>query len=162
MTTQPLAHHFQRYLDDQKLTAATRKNYVSDVQLFLNWLSGQIQENTIQPVHLTATVFQNYCRELNNPANSRRPATGRRHLSSLKRFGQWLKSSGRCESNPAAALPAEAINPTIEQWLNDFRHELKRQKLADSTIKNYLSDVNNYLLWAVKNIKLTDNKSIIL
>ena len=64
------------------------------------------------------------------------------------------------DTNPTSALNPVQIDSTVSQLLNNFKHELVRQKLSASTIKNYLSDVHNYLLWATKQVKITDNNSI--
>lgn len=168
---QPLAVQFQRYLAKQNLSAATRKNYVSDVGLFLAVLSRELQEDTIQPAHLNQRVFADYGRSLvGSPDGGQvqspdgtaavNPATAQRHLASLKRFGKWLAQSGRNDADPAAVLNSLRIDPTVERLVRDFKNELVRQKLSTSTVKNYVSDVNNYLLWAVQHVKLTDNNSI--
>lgn len=157
---QPLTAQFKTYLTTQKLSPATLANYVSDVAVFLDWLKQQLQEDVIAPVHLNAAVFGNYSRWLNDPANRVHPATAQRYLSSLKRFGAWLETARLADSNPAADISADRIDPTIDQLVNEFKHELFRQKLSASTIKNYVSDVNNYLLWAVNSIKITDSNSI--
>ena len=155
-----LTAQFKTYLITQKLSPATLANYVSDTAIFLDWLKQQLQEEVIAPINLTAAVFGNYGRWLNDPANRIHPATAQRYFSSLKRFGGWLETARLADSNPAAALTANRIDPTINQLISDFKHELIQQKLARSTVKNYVSDVNNYLLWAVNSIKITDSNSI--
>lgn len=157
---QPLTAQFKTYLTTQKLSPATLANYVSDTAIFLDWLKQQLQEDVLNPIHLSAAAFSNYSRRLNDPANRVHPATASRYLSSLKRFGAWLETARLTDSNPAAGLTADRIDPTINQLVNEFKHELFRQKLSASTIKNYVSDVNNYLLWAVNYIKTTDSNSI--
>ena len=150
----------------QPLTAQF-KNYVSDVEIFLTWLAKDFQSakhlpattvQPIQPIQLTAAVFNNYAQWLTAAQNQIPPATAQRYLSSLRRFGEFLKATGATDSNPAAEIKLTITNPinlTIDQVLNDFRNELTRQKLSPSTIKNYLSDVNHYLLWAKEYIKTT-------
>lgn len=157
---QPLTAQFKTYLASQKLSPATLKNYVSDVAVFLDWLKQQLQEDVIAPVHLTTTVFGNYGRWLNDAANRIHPATAQRYLSSLKRFGSWLGNTQLTDTNPAADLTPNRIDPNIDQLLVNFKHELIRQNLSRSTIKNYVSDVHNYLLWAAKRITITDNNLI--
>lgn len=159
---QPLAAQFKTYLAKQRLARATLKNYVSDTDRFLDWLAGELQEVAIEPVQLTAAAFQNYLRWLNDPTNRIPPATARRYLSSLRRFGKWLAQSGLADADPAAALTAAVIDPTVEQLSRDFKNALTKQKLAPSTVKNYVSDVYNYLLWAKANIKITGSNSEIL
>lgn len=152
---QPLTAQFKHYLVSQKLSAATLKNYVSDIRQFLAWLAGELQETVIEPVHLTASVFQNYGRWLNDPANRIHPATAERYLSSLKRFGSFLENAKLTDANPAADLKPAAIDPTLDQVINEFKRELIHQKLSGSTVKNYVSDVHHYLLWANEHLKLT-------
>ena len=159
---QPLTAQFKDTLSRQKLAPATLKNYVSDVDRFLEWLAGELQETAIQPVQLTAEVFPNYLRWLNDSRNDINSATAERYLSSLRRFGNWLVQSGRCLNDPAAKLGGLKIDQTLEQTLAEFKNTLVQQKLSASTIKNYLSDVKNYLLWANKNIKITGSNSEIL
>lgn len=168
---QPLAAQFKLYLGKLPLSPATRKNYVSDVGLFLDRLARSLQEETIQPAHLTERVFGDYGRSLvGSPGGDQvqspdgtaavSPATAERHLASLKRFGKWLAESGQADADPTAILNSLRIDPTMDQLVRDFKNELVRQKLSTSTIKNYVSDVNNYLLWAVQHVKLTDNNLI--
>ncbi len=152
---QPLTAQFKNYLAKQKLSPATLKNYVSDVDQFLAWLAGELQEAAIEPVQLTASVFQNYGRWLNAAENHIHPATAERYLSGLRRFGEFLNAAKLTDANPAADLKPTAIDPTLDQVVNDFRNELVRQNLAPSTVKNYVSDVHQYLLWANERLKLT-------
>jgi site-specific recombinase XerD len=77
---------------------------------------------------------------------------------SLRALGEFLVNQNLAASNPAVRLSIQHIDPTIGQILNEFKNELRRQKLSPSTIKNYYSDVKQYLLWAKDNIKNTDNK----
>lgn len=161
---QPLTAQFKNYLAKQttpRLSPATLKNYVSDVEQFLAWLASQLQEDTIQPIQLTATVFQNYGHYLNAAQNRVCPATAERYLSSLKRFGKFLYNSKRTGSNPAENLAAGAIDPSLDQVLKEFKNELTRRNLSPSTIKNYVSDVNHYLLWAKEYIKITDSNLLV-
>ncbi len=126
----------------------------------MDWLKQQLQEDIIVPANLTAAIFGNYGRWLNDAANRINPATAQRYLSSLKRFGSWLENTQLADTNPAADLTPNRIDPTIGQLLVNFQRELARQKLSASTIKNYVSDVHNYLLWANKHIKITGNNLI--
>lgn len=159
---QPLSRRFRQFLvrsaaaGRTRLSAATVKNYVSDTDQFLRWLARRLQVETVQPIQLTGAVFADYLRRLNDPHQPIGPATAERRLSSLKRFGRFLHAAGMCDIDPAAGLAPAAIRPTIARLISGFKAELKRQKLSPSTIKNYVSDVYNYLLWANENIKITD------
>ncbi|MDZ4229413.1 MAG: phage integrase N-terminal SAM-like domain-containing protein, partial [Patescibacteria group bacterium] len=152
---------FKHYLTKQKLSPATLKNYVSDVDRFLSWLGRQLQETTIQPLQLTARGFDDYAAWLNDPVNRINPVSAQRYLASLKRFGSFLFSSKLNDINPAEALKPAKIDPTLDQVLAEFKHELGAQKLSPSTIKNYLSDIKTYLNWARKSIKITDSDPLL-
>lgn len=95
-------------------------------------------------------------------------ATANRRLSALRHFGAFLKQTNLLDTNPALALPnldalnlksqPAAITLTQRQILRHYSRFLKHEKLSSSTIKNYLSDLNQYLLWAQKTYKTTENK----
>jgi site-specific recombinase XerD len=155
---QPLTHKFRDYLRQRGLAAASIKNYVSDVDGFLEWLANNLQEDILEPRQLTQTAFDDYSRWLNAGQNHVHPATANRYLSSLRSFGEFLVNQNFTTTNPTVRLSNQHIDPTIDQVLNEFKNELARQKLSPSTIKNYYSDVKQYLLWAKDNIKITDNK----
>lgn len=90
-------------------------------------------------------------------------ATANRRLSALRHFGAFLKQTNLLDTNPALALPnldalnlksqPAAITLTQRQILRHYSRFLKHEKLSSSTIKNYLSDLNQYLLWAQKPTK---------
>ena len=155
---QPITFKFKTYLANQALSPATLKNYVSDVDQFLTWLAGNLQEEVLTPRQLTQTAFNDYGRFINSAANHIHPTTANRYLSRLRAFGEFLVKQNLATANPALELKNQIVTPTIDQVLNEFKNELKRQKLSDSTIKNYFSDVKNYLLWA-KARQLVDKKT---
>lgn len=159
---QPLAAKFKTYLVSQNRSAATIKNYVSDVDQFLGWLAHNLQEDILEARQLTQTAFGDYARFIADPANRIHPATANRYLSSLRAFGEFLVKHNLIAGNPALELKNQTVDPTIDQVVSEFRHELERQKLSASTIKNYVSDVKNYLIWASTNVKTTDSKSELL
>ena len=189
---QVLLNYFQKYLQtesaNKKIAAASIKNYVSDINLFLNWVSRTLQEDNVQPKHLTPaiiTAYQNYLTsprrgpERNLPTQSGRTdeggpaspssprveaglgghssATTQRHLSSLRRFGEFLVSTNRLTEDPTKTLITLPQTTTWAQITNRYVEFLKHENLSKSTVKNYLSDLNQYLDWSNKNTKLTDN-----
>ncbi len=87
-------------------------------------------------------------------------ATTNRRLSSLRRFGHFLFVTKQLPADPTTTLTNLKIHQkstTIRQILNQYKNHLKAEQLSKSTIKNYLSDLNSYLLWAKENYQLTDN-----
>ena len=150
MTTLP--QEFQAYLSGSKsLTKQSIKNYVSDINIFLGWLASNLQEPQISPAHITSSSILSYRDELNN---SRQPlAVKNRYLSSLRRFGHFLFTTKLCTTNPAVHLSnvdAAGTTTSNHQILAAFKHDLNKQNLSPSTVKNYLSDIKQYLNWANK------------
>ena len=144
---QPLAEAFKSFLEGQKnLSASSIANYLSDVNRFLTWLSQSLQEKIINAGHITAAVCLAYQQFLQN---SYPAATANRHLSSLKRFGEFLAATGRAEADPTDKLSSVPATK-VKDIMGLYKNYLENQSLSPSTIKNYLSDIKSYLLWAQK------------
>ena len=167
---QPLLQQFKSYLEAPKthlaktanitsqttannpLSPSSVKNYVSDINHFLNWLTLALKTKTIQPIHITHENITNYQASLQKTIP---PATINRKNTSLRRFGEFLKTTKLLPANPTQTLQNNPLRPSLNQVLNKFIIHLKSEKLTPSTIKNYVSDVKNYLLWTQKNSKST-------
>jgi site-specific recombinase XerD len=149
---------------NRKVSRASLKNYLSDIHLFLAWISRTLQQEEILAANITAPVMDNYRSHLLRRLS---PAAAKRHLSSLRLFGRFLINTNRTNEDPAknlyaptdasgAVVAAEPV-PTLSKITADFAGYLKHENLTNTTIKNYLSDVHRYLLWAKENLGLTDN-----
>ncbi len=136
-----------------KISPSSIKNYVSDINHFLTFVSASIQEPIVQPVHITPAVIKAYSAAA---ATQLSPSSLNRHLSSLRYFGRFLLNTKLCEIDPAQNLTNPAFDPTLAQVITRYQKFLTSGSLSKSTIKNYLSDLKKYLLWARKNIKTTD------
>lgn len=170
---QPLLNQFQSFLVGSKhISPSTVKNYVSDINHFLNFVAASIQEPELKPSHITAAVIASYCLSLtqstsnqttpNTPTTPTTPSpipssSVNRRLSSLRRFGQFLADTKLLDFNPAANVTNLNIDPTLNQVIIHYKKHLETESLSHSTVKNYVSDLKKYLLWAEKNIKTTDN-----
>lgn len=135
------------------LNVSSIKNYVSDINHFLDFVADSIQEPKVQPVHITPAVIKAYSTAA---ASQLSPSSLNRHLSSLRYFGRFLFNTKLCEIDPAQNLTNPAFDPTLAQIITRYQKFLTTEALSKSTIKNYLSDLKKYLLWARKNIKTTD------
>ena len=152
-----------------KISLSSIKNYISDINHFLNFVSASIQEPEVKPAHITPAVIKAYQEFLfrssnpaapasrpDSPTSFCSPATANRRLSSLRCFGRFLVNTKTCETDPTQNLTNPAFNPTLAQIITRYQKFLKLENLSKSTIKNYLSDLKKYLLWARNNIKTTD------
>jgi site-specific recombinase XerD len=162
-----LARQFQTYLEapqpqagsapnqprSPSLSASTIKNYVSDINHLLGFLSQTLQQQEIKPEHLTPASIKAYQKHLQA---SGQPNTTDRRLSSLRKFGEFLVKTKHLQQNPCRQLLPLQPQPSYSHLIGHFKKHLKSQKLAPSTIKNYLSDIKNYLLWAQQENNLTE------
>lgn len=136
-----------------KISPSSIKNYVSDINHFLNFIAGSIQEPIVQPIHITPAAIKAYSTAA---ATQLSPSSLNRHLSSLRYFGKFLVAAKLCETDPTQNLTNPAFDPTLAQVITRYQKFLTSEDLSKSTIKNYVSDLKKYLLWARKNIKTTD------
>ncbi|MCG2691278.1 site-specific integrase, partial [Microgenomates group bacterium] len=135
------------------ISPSTIKNYVSDINHFLNFIAGSIQEPIVQPVHITPAVIKAYTTAA---ATQLSQSSLNRHLSSLRFFGRFLVTARLLENDPAQNLTNPTFDPTLAQVITRYQKYLQTENLSKSTVKNYVSDLKKYLLWARRNIKTTD------
>ncbi|MDZ7586543.1 MAG: phage integrase N-terminal SAM-like domain-containing protein [Patescibacteria group bacterium] len=165
---QPLLEQFKNYLTKRattrvaptnadligKISPTTSKNYLSDVNRFLNFIATAIQEAEVQPAHITPAAIKAYTAAA---ATKLSPSSLNRHLSSLRFFGRFLLNTKLSETDPAQNLTNPTFDPTLAQIITRYQKYLTTENLAKSTVKNYLSDLKKYLLWARRNIKTTND-----
>ena len=84
-----LLKDYQKYLDSQRLSKFTIKNYISDVRQFLIWIVDNYPVPKAIPPSITTELLKKYRLSL-----IKRKIPGRtinRHLSSLRSFGDYLQ-----------------------------------------------------------------------
>jgi site-specific recombinase XerD len=143
-----LRTQFKNYLLQQNLSPLSIKNYLADLNKFLNWF-----KNNLKPLSFSSANFQEYVQFLKERQIS--PASLTRYLSSLRQFGQFLVFSGKAKKNPAANLASTLLKSPgnnfteIEELLAGFEKSLQQEKLSLVTIRNYLVDVRQFLNWYI-------------
>lgn len=76
-----------------------------------------------------------------------------RRFSSLRRFGQFCKSQHWLSLNPFDTLRNFSQNqpfPEDKHHLSEYRNELWKRGLTKVSLKNYLADVKQFILWSEK------------
>jgi len=167
---------FRVHLISQKLSAATVKNYVSDVKDFLDWLAKktgikyQIVGKTIFGLFTKETILE-YQQSLLTAKTP--PSTINRHLSALRKLGEFAHNQGWLLENPAVKISnitakqhplqyhlgggrmdSSEVGKNLPEWnqvLGNFRNYLEKEKTSPLTIKNYLSDLRHFLGWLEEN-----------
>lgn len=151
---QILLKQFHQYLvkkSPNSLSDSTVNNYLSDVKQFLRFVKKSHQQSVLTAAHITPAVVAHYRGQLQNLPT----ATANRKLSSLRRFGLFLAEAHLSEQNPThnlANLDIDKSHLSSQKVLKEFHQFLIDQKLSDSTVNNYVSDVKAYLAWARVNL----------
>ncbi len=83
---------YLRHLEAEGLSPYTLRNYRSDIEDCLGWLSGRGTE----PLALDRPTLREYLTHLNGMS----PASLRRKLSTIRRFYRWLAAEGYIDSDP--------------------------------------------------------------
>ena len=145
--TQP----FSLYLKSQQVSQNTLRNYLSDIGHFFNWLDnyefnlGSDNPNIIAQ-KISKTTFKKYKQFLKK--NSISAATANRRLSSLRQLSAFFASQGWTENDQAKKIANITTKKEVNlssQLITKFAKSLAKEKKSSSTIRNYLSDVRNYL-----------------
>ncbi len=147
---------FKLYLQIQKVSPVTVKNYVVDVNHFLEWLT---QKTGIKHQIVGKAIFGLFTEETLNEyktdlLQSRTPlSTLNRRLSALRKFGQFGLQQGWLTENPAnkiANADSGSLSKNKDQnvkVLLEFQKQLEKEKISPLTTKNYLSDLKHFLGW---------------
>lgn len=154
-------NEFLNYLTDLKISKKTLKNYKSDINHFYSWLVLKVRSfgSYIESLEqagpfLSDSTANDYRSYLQN--NSIPVKTINRRLSTLRHFARYLKLNGTLSSdfmlgieNIASHKISKSISllPLVER----FKAHLATEKVSDSTMKNYLSDVRQFLIWLENN-----------
>jgi len=143
---------FRLYLESEKFNPVTVRNYVADLNHFLNWLAvktgikSQVAGKAIFGL-LTQETIEEYKTDLAQKKASQ--ATINRCLSALRKFAQFGQVHGWIAENQVALVSnLPSSQPSIkEKVLTDFQKQLEKEKVSRLTIKNYLSDLRHFLNW---------------
>jgi len=149
-----LPEFFKNYLQIQKASPVTIKNYLVDINHFLEWLA---QKTGVKHQIVGKAIFGLFTEETLNEYKADQLkqkiplVTLNRRLSSLRKFGQFGKSQGWLQKNPAEKVTniqstSKESKPTFEVLAN-FQKQLQKEKVSPLTIKNYLSDLRHFLSW---------------
>jgi len=166
-----LPSFFKTYLISQGCSPLTVKNYLSDVRDFFDWLAAktgiryQVAGKAIFGIFTKETILE-YQQDLLTAKTPR--STINRHLSALRKLGEFARNQGWLSENPATKIgnvsarqyhipgrgrldaegsQTEGVLPDWREVLGEFRDYLEKEKTNPLTIKNYLSDLRHFLGW---------------
>lgn len=151
---------FIRYLNSLGLSPKSHKNYRSDLNHFVAWAIlkirsfGSYVENLSEAIPFLnpsfASEYKNYMAQNGFPEK-----TINRRLSTLRHLSRFLVSSQiidsdfmeKIENISLASKQRSQVDPVIQE----FRGYLENEKVSPNTIKNYLSDIRQFLTWLESN-----------
>lgn len=153
-------NNFVKYLDSLGLSPKSHKNYRSDLNHFTGWVllkvrsfGSYIETLTEAVPFLSKTIITEYRAYLTE--NNIPPKTINRRLSTLRHLSKFLMAESAVDSNFMEGIEniSENSSRTISALplLEDFKGYLEAEKASPSTIKNYTSDVRQFLTWLESN-----------
>lgn len=132
---------------------ATVKNYLSDINNYFAWFT---KTKMIDPfsdpdlffkAHSFKTLREYKESLVNAKASS---STIKRRFAALKRFDQFTFKENLSSSKPMSEIKGISL-PKDENILSGFKKYLEKTDNSQSTIKNYVSDINHFLNWTKAN-----------
>ncbi len=156
------------FTDRNKPSKVTVKNYLSDVRKFIQWYE-KTEGSTFSASNLSPELIKNYQQSLNENSQGSVVATrsAKRYISSLRKFCRFLRDSGAIEANPFDAIITDSPKVIEDPWqIKPYKNSLVATGASKLTIKNYLHDIHQFLLWFEKvnvdDIVSKDNRFIMI
>ena len=152
--------NFIKYLTSLGLSSKSHKNYKSDLNHFTGWALlkirsfGSFVESLTETVpFLNSDLAQEYVNFMK--VNSFPSKTINRRLSTLRHLSKFLLSSQIIDSDFMTKIENISFNLKAKSHLDpvvrEFRAHLEAQKISPNTVKNYVSDVRQFLTWLETN-----------
>ncbi len=162
-----IKNDFVYYLKNLGISPKSHKNYRSDLSHFIGWLILKVRSFGSYVISLSealpflnrdcAREYKAYMAENDTPLK-----TINRRLSTLRHLSRFLVASQLTDldfmegtENVSVSVPVVfSEHPAIEE----FRSYLISQKSSPNTIKNYLSDIRQFLVWLETNHSILNAK----
>lgn len=141
-----LTSQFRSWLVSRRYSSSTVKNYIADLGKYLSFVSRLTSENTPVVIFSTSLISQ-YILSLRGKNNSQR------YLASLSLFCQFAADQHLVSANPFPIALNSIANPDsvpqveISNLIDLFRSYLVKNQISPITIKNYISDLHQYIYW---------------
>lgn len=154
-------NEFFKYLSSLGLSSKSYKNYKSDLHHFLAWViirlknyGSYLESLTDSIPFLTLSLVEEYKTYLQSTGTPIK--TVNRRLSTLRHLGHFLQKSGSLDTDFMQSIEnVKSLNKrkSIHPLLANFKAHLEAEKVSANTIKNYLSDIKQFISWLEANEK---------
>jgi site-specific recombinase XerD len=162
-----IKNEFVKYLESLGISPKSHKNYRSDLSHFIGWAILKIRSFGSYVESLSEVVpfltfdlaksYKNYMTENSVPVK-----TVNRRLSTLRHLSRFLTATQIIDLDFMSGIENVGIGakekPNMDPVVNDFRAFLEAEKVSSSTIKNYLSDIKQFLTWLETNHEILNSK----
>lgn len=153
-----ITNNFLKYLENTGLSTKSFKNYKSDIGHFTAWAIFKVKTFGTYAESLTDTVpfiTDSFAKEYKKflVENNIAKKTINRRLSTLRHLARFLIQNQILEYNfmdkieNLSFASKKNVMKNESSLLIEFRNHLKNQKVSKNTMKNYLSDINQFLAW---------------
>jgi site-specific recombinase XerD len=148
---------FRNFLNTENVSNITVRSYVSDARFFFNWYLSFLKKNLNLDSNLDFSlvlkyinskvleVYKNFLLEENLPVKSIN-----RKYSALRKLGSFCLSQRYISENVFENLKTISSHTSFPEniyHLEQFRHYLSQKHTSKSSIKGYLSDIRQFILW---------------
>ena len=122
---------FKLWLENHHYSTSTVRNYLVDISKYLAFTTSPFVPDS----------FVGYLTEIkSDPSYSR-------YFSSLKQFVAYAQDQGLLSTNPLHITNNYHQQPTITELADLYKKHLTDHKTPESTIRNYINDLYQYISW---------------
>lgn len=131
---------FSFWLNSKSYSSSTVRNYLSDVNAYINFIRNSKLEIRNLSIFSSDAVSSYLHTIQKNPAYSR-------YLSSLSKFFQYALDQNLIKIDPLKQAQ-KVKKPSTDDILSDYQSFLTKKHFSVSTIRNYLNDLRQFIDWS--------------
>jgi site-specific recombinase XerD len=124
---------FKSWLINKNYSPATIRNYLSDTNQFFDFANNQ-------DIFSSETVSL-YLKNISKDSNYSR------YLSSLSKFFQFALDQSLTKTDPLKAALKDK-KPNSDEIINQYSEYLNKKHFSESTVKNYINDIKQFIDWS--------------
>jgi hypothetical protein len=126
--------NFQSFLVSKNYSSSTIRNYLADIGNYFEFIKTNSNQNPF-----SSDILSPYLKSISSDPDYRR------YLSSLSKFFQYAQDQGLTKTNPLKSALRDK-KPSLDEILTNYQEFLSKKK-SDSTVRNYLNDIRQFIDW---------------
>ena len=128
---------FKSWLVNKNYSSSTIRNYLSDIGNYFEF----VNKNSLASSIYDLISLSAYLKTISSDQNYSR------YLSSLSKFFQFSLDQGLTKTNPLKAALRDK-KPSFDEIINQYSEYLKKKNFSESTVRNYLNDIRQFVDWS--------------